>query len=119
MRRPHKLKFADVEEIKQRLDSLGLITRSSQIVAWKNTTASHLPNTIAGECVERLANVWLGERYNSFNLATLNMDLTIILRAVGLLRYLGNMQFVILPYAVDEAGNVADPYQLLAEVLLP
>ncbi len=119
MRKQHKLQFESVEEINRRLDSMGLITRSSEIVAWKNVSHSYLPNTVAGYCVEKIAKVWFGEEYNKINLASLNIDLSDILRQVGLLRDIGNMQFVILPYAIEEDGKVADPYQLLAEVLVP
>lgn len=118
-RQQHNLRFASVEEVNRRLDSMGLVNRNSQTVSWKSISKLPSPNTSVGECVERLANEWFGENYNKFDLPALNLDLERIFREVGLLRDIGAMHFVILPHAVDENGNVVDPYTLLAEVLLP
>ena len=118
-RQQHNLRFASVDVGGRSIVSQCLVNRNSQTVPWKSISKLPSPNTTVGTVVERLANVWLGEQYNNFYLPDLNLDLERIFREVGLLRDIGAMHFVILPHAVDENGNVVDPYILLAEVLLP
>ena len=112
-----QLEFATPDVIIERIDTLALINRKSKVVAWRKVVRDPAPNSEVGECVNELAKVWFGDTWNEYNLAILNLKLTDLLYAVGLLHDVSFMRGVVLPYAEDENG-VVDSYQLLASVLL-